>query len=190
MFDKKHHNATGYERVKYGTMNFTNDPKGVKVCSGYGQSYFLLKPHVRDRCTITDMDSSSSSATLGTFRFIFHVLMKLNDAELECAFEGSKGKQMKSNAIGAYKEIQIHGPVEFSKDIERVYISKNELKMGDAKALLEQVKTFCSKHQIEYELFENDAPAAYGFGFGAAGIKAQDLKSDDRIVGDKKELTE
>ena len=32
---------------------------------------------------------------------------------------------MKSTAISAYKEIQIHGPVEFSKDVERVYISKN-----------------------------------------------------------------
>jgi hypothetical protein len=92
MFDNKHHSATGFERVKYGTMNFTNDPTGVKVCAGYGQSYFLLKPHVRDRCTITDMDSSSASSTLGTFRFIFHLLMKLSDAELQSAFEGSKGK--------------------------------------------------------------------------------------------------
>lgn len=103
MFDRRHHSATGFERVKYGTMNFTNDPTGVKVCVGYGQSYFLLKPHVRDRCTITDMDSSSASATLGTFRFIFHLLMKLSDAELTSAFEGSKGKEMLSNVIGAYK---------------------------------------------------------------------------------------
>ena len=43
MFDKMHHDAKDYERVKYGTMNFTNNPHGVAVCSGYGQSYFLLK---------------------------------------------------------------------------------------------------------------------------------------------------
>lgn len=73
-------------------MNFTNDPSGVMACSSYGQSYFLLKSHVRDRCTITDMDSSSPSSTLGTFRFIFHLLMKLSDVELKSAFEGSKGK--------------------------------------------------------------------------------------------------
>ena len=111
MFDKKHHSASGFERVKYGTMNFVNDPKGVSCCAGYGQSYFLLKTHVRDRCTITDMDSSSSTATLGTFRFIFHLLMKLSDHELKSAFEGSKGKEMQSHVIGSYKEIQIHGPV-------------------------------------------------------------------------------
>ena len=84
-------------------MNFVNDPKGVRCCVGYGQSYFLLKSHVRDRCTITDMDSSSSTATLGTFRFIFHLLIKLSDAELKSAFEGSKGIEMKSHVIAAYK---------------------------------------------------------------------------------------
>lgn len=73
-------------------MNFTNDPQGVNACVGYGQSYFLLKSHVRDRCTITDMDSSSPAATLGTFRFVYHLLNKLSDAELNSAFEGSKGK--------------------------------------------------------------------------------------------------
>ena len=86
MFDRKHHNATPFERVKYGTMNFTNDPKGVAVASGYGQSYLLLKPHVRDRCTITDMDSASNTATIATFRYINHLLMKLSDAEIKAAF--------------------------------------------------------------------------------------------------------
>lgn len=37
--------------------------------------------------------------------------MKLSDNELKSAFEGSKGKEMLSNVIGTYKEIQIHGPV-------------------------------------------------------------------------------
>lgn len=91
MFDNRHHSATPFERVKYGTMNFTNDPFGVQACMGYGQSYFLLKRHVRDRCTITDMDSSSPASTIATFRFIFHLLIKLNDGELKAAFEGSKG---------------------------------------------------------------------------------------------------
>jgi hypothetical protein len=90
MFDHKHHSATPFERVKYGTINFTNDPKGVRACVGYGQSYFLLKPHVRNRCTVTDMDSSSPSATIATFQFCYHLLNKLPDAELRAAFEGSK----------------------------------------------------------------------------------------------------
>lgn len=111
MFDNKHHYATPFERVKYGTINFTNDPKGVRACVGYGQSYFLLKSHVRNRCTVTDMDSSSPSATIATFQFCFHLLNKLSDAELKAAFEGSKANEVESICIGAYKEIQIHGPV-------------------------------------------------------------------------------
>ena len=134
------------------------------------------------------MDSSSTNATLGTFRFVFHLLMKLSDAELHSAFEGSKGKEMKSNVIGAYKEIQIHGPVEFAKDIARVYISKDELKLGDPKALLEQVKTFCSQHKLEYELFEQEkSVVGGGIMYGARGGTAE--KVSDRIVGDKTELT-
>ena len=86
MFDYKHHKATPFERVKYGTINFTNDPKGVGVCAGYGKSYFLLKPHVRSRCTVTDMDSSSPSAAIGTFQFCFHVFNKLPDKEIMAAF--------------------------------------------------------------------------------------------------------
>lgn len=43
MFDKRYSSATDHERVKYGVINFTNDPKGVNCALGYGQSYFLLK---------------------------------------------------------------------------------------------------------------------------------------------------
>ncbi len=94
MFDAQMDKASGFERVKYGTMNFTNDPRGVRACSGYGQSYFLLKEHVRKRCTMTDMDSSSSSATICTFRFCNHLLAKLSDNEIRAAFEGSKASEM------------------------------------------------------------------------------------------------
>ena len=47
MFDKKYSKAKDFERVKYGVINFTNDPKGVKSCTSYGPSYMLLKEHVR-----------------------------------------------------------------------------------------------------------------------------------------------
>ena len=82
MFDNFHNNAKPFERVKYGTMNFTNDPHGVAACVGYGNSYFLLKKHVRHRCTMTDMDSSIPSSTICTFRFCFHLLSKLTHPEI------------------------------------------------------------------------------------------------------------
>lgn len=92
MFDKKYSKATDFERVKYGVINFTNDPKGVSVCSGYGQSYFLLKQHVRERCTFTDKDSSSADAAIATFKYCFKILSKMNDNELKAAFDASMAK--------------------------------------------------------------------------------------------------
>lgn len=79
MFTNRYSKASPFERVKYGTINLTNDPNGVQCCSGYGASYFLLKEDVRKRCTFTDMDSSSSIAQIGVFKFGFHVLQKLSD---------------------------------------------------------------------------------------------------------------
>ena len=83
MFNHKYARASGFERVKYGTVNLTNDPLGVQCCSGYGSSYFLLKEHVRKRCTFTDMDSSSPSSQIGVFKFGFHVLERLTDPEIK-----------------------------------------------------------------------------------------------------------
>lgn len=74
MFDKKYSKAKDFERVKYGVINFTNDPKGVNCALGYGISYLLLKEHVRARCTMTDMDSSNASSQIGTFKYCFHVI--------------------------------------------------------------------------------------------------------------------
>ncbi len=77
--------------MKYGVINFTNDPKGVEQCLSYGQSYFILKPHVRKRCTFTDRDSSLSDASIGTFKHCFKILTKFSDDELKAAFTASKG---------------------------------------------------------------------------------------------------
>lgn len=57
---------------------------------------------------------------------------------------------MASNVIGTYKEIQIHGPVEFKKDIERVYVNKSEL--ADP-THFNMVKEFCKNNDLEYEVF-------------------------------------
>lgn len=43
MFDKMYSKAKDFERVKYGVINMTNDPKGVNCATSYGPSYFLLK---------------------------------------------------------------------------------------------------------------------------------------------------
>lgn len=70
-----------------------------------------MKPHVRDRCTITHIDSSLDSAVIATVRCVDHLLNKLNNTELRLALEAAKHRSSSSVRIKAYKEIQIHGPV-------------------------------------------------------------------------------
>lgn len=60
-------------------------------------------------------------------------------------------KEISSKCTSTYKEIQIHGPIEFSKDIERIYVNKNEVKTD--KALLEMVYDFSKKHNVDYDFF-------------------------------------
>ena len=79
MFDSKYSKASDFERVKYGVINFTNDPKGVRCCSGYGASYFLLKPHVRHRCTFTNQDSSNQQSVMATLKYCYGVVDKMTD---------------------------------------------------------------------------------------------------------------
>ena len=140
MFDKYYSKASDFERVKYGVINFTNDPKGVNCAKSYGPSYFLLKSHVRDRCTFTDKDSSSADASIATLKFGFKIISKMNDNELKAAFSASKALEMSSTVIVTYKQLQIHGPIEFRQDIERVYVNKAEI--NGNKKLLDLVYEF------------------------------------------------
>ena len=88
-FDAQHH-----ERVKYGAMNFTNDPSGIQCAKAYGKSYFLLKPHVRPRCTITFQDSfGCTESDFGSFRRCAHVLNRFSDAELKSAHKAALGNE-------------------------------------------------------------------------------------------------
>ena len=75
-------------------MNFTNDPKGIQCAKGYGKSYFLLKNHVRPRCTVTFCDSfGCGQADFGTFMNCSHVLNRFSDAELKAALKAAGGSE-------------------------------------------------------------------------------------------------
>lgn len=60
MFNNIFFDASHHERVKYGAVNITNDPKGILSAKGYGKSYLILKDQVKARCTITHHNSSGS----------------------------------------------------------------------------------------------------------------------------------
>jgi hypothetical protein len=90
MFDKLYDKAEKHERVKYGTINISNDPNGVRACYSYGNSYFVLKKEVRQRCTLTDQDSCSYR-NIGTLGFCNQVLNSFSKKEIEAAIKAAKG---------------------------------------------------------------------------------------------------
>lgn len=49
-----------------------------------------------------------------------------------------------------YKEVQIHGPLEFAKDVERLYVNKIEVK---DKKFLDMVYQFSEMFKVDYEFF-------------------------------------
>ncbi|KAJ4452535.1 putative Calcium-dependent protein kinase 15 [Paratrimastix pyriformis] len=112
-----------FDRPKYGVVNFLNDEHGVRACSSYGDSYLLLK-NVRLRTTFASCDTSSPTVKLASCEHYAHILATYSPAELKAVIEVSNKIRLSadSSIISEYKEIQIHGPVEFSRDIEAVFI--------------------------------------------------------------------
>lgn len=52
--------------------------------------------------------------------------------------------------MATYKEIQIHGPIEFGKDIQRLYVNKIEIQ---DKKFMKMVEEFSKKFNVDYEIF-------------------------------------
>ena len=50
-----------------------------------------------------------------------------------------------------YKEVQIHGPVEFTKDISEICISQSEVEEDDEN--FTRILEFIQKHGIKYTFF-------------------------------------
>lgn len=90
MFKYKYDKCKDFERVKYGVINFTNDPKGVQCAKSYGPSYLLLKSHIRSRCTMTDQDSSNANSIISSFKYCYKILNKMNEKQLKAVFNASK----------------------------------------------------------------------------------------------------
>lgn len=124
IFEKGYHGHTliPAERPKYGAMNAANNPKGP--AGHYGSSYFVLKPGAKDRITFTPKNSSGCQAAhVGTADHFQHVLKDASN--FKEIMEVALGRKEFSTASGwGYLEAQVHGPIEFDKDIAAVVIDK------------------------------------------------------------------
>jgi hypothetical protein len=158
MFNKFYHDASGPERVKYGVLNVTNDPNGVKACYGYGNSYLLVKNDtMRLRTTFASCDTSSQTVKLASCEHYAHVLMEYTDEELRAVVDVALGKKLfaKSDVIGHYKEVQYHGEVIFARDIEALVVNAAHAK---DKAMCEMISQFASQNNIQVIFMEGARP--------------------------------
>lgn len=146
MFNSIYDKAPDSHRVKYGVLNLANDPRGVTSCYQYGNSYLLLNNNVRTRTTFADMDTGSASAKLSTCEHYCNILATYSDTELKNIHAAASGQVLMgdSTTSSAYKEIQIHGEVNFARDIKAL-VANSMYKNGPQ---LKTIEEFCKKNSI------------------------------------------
>merc|ERR1719330_1358659 len=116
------------DRPKYGCLNLANDPMGVPNATQYGSSYLVLKTDLRWRCTFTSQDSSAANSQLATSRQCAKFLSEASDEELLKIWKHD------GQTIEEYREVQIHGPVRFNRDVAKLVVDSD---------LPESVKSKC-----------------------------------------------
>ncbi|MBK8011101.1 MAG: DUF3626 domain-containing protein [Deltaproteobacteria bacterium] len=121
------HPLIASERPKYGAMNASWKPAGP--AQSYGACYVILKRGIRNRTTLTPGDSSCArAADVGTAESFAHVLAGLPDqrfrdvCSVALGYDGSA-----SSDWYPYIEAQVHGPIDFAKDVQRLVIDADYL---------------------------------------------------------------
>lgn len=125
IFNGHYNPASPFDRVKYGVLNIVGDGKGVKSCYGYGDSFLQLKK-VRLRTTFASADTSLVSVKLASCEYYANILNVYSDSELKSIIDVSTRRKawLSSNVITNYKEVQIHGPVSLSENVECIVVNE------------------------------------------------------------------
>jgi hypothetical protein len=115
------HPLVAAERPKYGAMNPSWRPFGP--ATSYGECYLIMKRGIRNRTTLTASDSSGCRADgVGTAQDFQHVLNATPDTRFKAILDTALGYDAPNDTAYPYLEAQIHGPVEFKQDVERLVI--------------------------------------------------------------------
>jgi len=122
LFHSAYRGAMPFDRCKYGVVNVTNDPQGVRCCVQYGLSYLLLRG-IRLRTTFCSTDSAGMDVMdLATLDCCAHVFNKFSDSELQHVLEVGtlRVPGIDSQVLRSYKEAQIHGEVRLVDHVELI----------------------------------------------------------------------
>jgi hypothetical protein len=168
LFRRTYTTAQGQERVKYGVINLYNSRSGVeKIARQYGRSYLELSSDIslRLRCTFTNGDCwKDGKEGVGTAEAYAHVMLSWTKEEILEVVKVAKYEIIKTSKardrlppptpplfeeVGRWPELQVHGPVELSKDVARLVVHQEHRKPGAAgEAMRQQLLRFEEKFGV------------------------------------------
>lgn len=142
MFNSIYNSAKPHERCKYGILNIKKELY-VMDAAIYGESYFILKPEVKYRSTLTFNDSSTGGKTY-SFEHPHHFFLSLPKAIIRAIID----QKQTSAVLGAYYiETQIHGDVIFNRDILAMVADDKHI----ATDMENNMRSFCEKNNILFQ---------------------------------------
>jgi hypothetical protein len=168
--DYNKHSLIPAERPKYGSLNAEENAAGG--AQYYGNSFLVLKNGVKNRLTMTPYDSSSMQANqVGTSQHIENVLADASvpDGKLTAMLDIALGRPRPAGDWSSnYIEAQLHGPLDFATDVDRVVV--NSRYKGNA-SYEPKLRDFAKKLGVELDwtdgstIFDdNSVPMQYSFG--------------------------
>ena len=116
-------------RVKYGCLNLMSDDQGCRMAHGYGRSYMIIKPELKSRITFVCGDSSGMQSHICTFDHFVQLFLYLDPIILKHIINMAKYKKgivkekPNVNLCYMYIEMQIHGDIDITKDVDHIMLS-------------------------------------------------------------------
>jgi hypothetical protein len=142
--DYHQHDIVANERPKYGAINV-----GLRIGGGascYGSCYMVLRPGARTRATITPTNSSGCNADqVGTLANCQHVLAGVDDGKLKATMEAALHGTRDTSSTWGYVEMQMHGPVEFDKDVAEL-VAAAQFRGTEYE---DKLRRFCKRNSIK-----------------------------------------
>jgi hypothetical protein len=136
-------------RPKYAAVNFQKCPKGAAF--KYGNESFVLKSHMKFNATYTHFDSytyrdradDGPPNERATYHNMAPIVRYMTDGMLDVLIKEATGQKVGPIGFASYIEAQIHGDIEFARDVDRIVIpsgpqSVNEPARGNLLAFANQ----------------------------------------------------
>ena len=151
LFHNAYFEVEASDRVKYGSLNIKNLISGDPLAIMYGDINIFYKDDIKDRVSFLYGNSEQTMMYICTFKYCEHLLyhMPIDDINIIIKIIEKKENIEKIQNLKSYIEIQLHGKIDLTQDIEKITMSS---KTYDTNKIL--VEQFINKYPfIQFELY-------------------------------------